>query len=152
MRCRLLCLHQLGIGPTLPEASHQDFFYLALIPPQDRSQSIRKDPFEVFRALLLCDGGLEAGSFPGRCTGHRSTCVAEWWRTLSPSLFCSFVLLPGKELMIQTMALPWHHQGTAGVSNPCSSSRTSKAWWGEGQVCFLLLASSRHWLASACVH
>lgn len=31
MGCTLLCLHQLGIGPTLLDASHQDLSYLAFI-------------------------------------------------------------------------------------------------------------------------
>lgn len=79
MGCWLLCLHQLGIGPTLLDASHQDLFCSTFIDPTSSlwSQSMRKDPFEVIRVLLLCDGGLEAGCFPGRCTGHRFTCMAE---------------------------------------------------------------------------
>lgn len=77
MGCWLFSLHQLRIGPTLLDASHQDLSYSAFIDPTDRSQSMRKDPLEVFGALLLSDGGLEAGRLPGRCTGHRFTCVAE---------------------------------------------------------------------------
>lgn len=78
MGCRLLCLHQLRIGLTLLDANHQTSpTQPSLIPAQDLSQPMRKDPFEVFGALLLCDGGLEAGCFPGRCTGHRFTCMAE---------------------------------------------------------------------------
>lgn len=51
------------------------------------------------------------------------------------ALLCS-AALPGKELMIQTMALPWHHQGLQGSPSTAPPAEKAKHSGGKAEHTF----------------
>lgn len=55
---------------------------------------------------------------------------------IKPSLFCSSTLLAGKKPVSQTVALPWHHQGIAGVSIPAPPAEKANHGGGKAKHAF----------------